>query len=238
MNSFFVKGKYKKFAKIPQTKHFCPRCKGIGCKECKWKGKISDESVQELVAEEFLKVTGGIDTKFHGAGREDKDVLCLEGREFVLEIIQPRKRKIDLRKIVSKINKSNKKKISISNLAFSTREEVVEVKSSSKNKTYRAVIGVDSEITKQDLQKLQKLIGTINQQTPERVSQRRADIVRKRKVLAVNTKLISKNKFRMDIKTEAGLYIKELVNSDNGRTKPSVTGLLGKKAQIENLEDI
>lgn len=238
MNSMFVRGKYKKFAKIPQTKHFCPRCKGIGCKDCNWKGKLSDESVQELIAEDFLKATSGVDTRFHGAGREDKDVLCLEGREFVLEILEPRKRKLKLKEIEKKINKINKKRISVAELEFAKREEVVEVKSSSKNKTYRAVIGVDGPIKKTDLTKLQKLVTTINQRTPERVAQRRADLIRKRKVLSLKAKTIGKNKIELTVKTEAGLYIKELVTGDNNRTKPSVTGLLGKKAEIEKLDVI
>jgi len=43
-------------------------------------------------------------------------------------------------------------------------------------------------------------------------------------------------KFVIDVVGEAGLYIKELVSGDNGRTKPSLAEILGKDAHVTSLD--
>ena len=40
----------------------------------------------------------------------------------------------------------------------------------------------------------------------------------------------------MEVRTEAGLYVKELVNGDGGRTQPSVAGVLGVPAECVELD--
>jgi tRNA pseudouridine synthase 10 len=40
------------------------------------------------------------------------------------------------------------------------------------------------------------------------------------------------------IEADSGLYIKELVSGDEGRTNPSLSGLLGVKAFVEKLDVI
>ena len=100
INPLYIEGKYNKYKRgIPQTKWPCTKCKGRGCEECNGTGKQYPESVEELISEHFLKLTKGREAKFHGAGREDIDVLMLgSGRPFVLEIKEPKIRNIDLAK--------------------------------------------------------------------------------------------------------------------------------------------
>ena len=109
INPLYVEGKYNKLKRgIPQTKWPCTKCKGRGCEECNFTGKQYPESVEELISEHFLKLTKGREAKFHGAGREDIDVLMLgSGRPFVLEIKEPKIRKLDLPTLEEKINKIN-----------------------------------------------------------------------------------------------------------------------------------
>jgi tRNA pseudouridine synthase 10 len=40
----------------------------------------------------------------------------------------------------------------------------------------------------------------------------------------------------MEIKCDAGLYIKELISGDGGRTKPSLSALLGVEAEVTELD--
>ena len=40
----------------------------------------------------------------------------------------------------------------------------------------------------------------------------------------------------MEVRTEAGLYVKELVSGDGGRTQPSVAGILGADAECAELD--
>ena len=62
-----------------------------------------------------------------------------------------------------------------------------------------------------------------------------ADIVRKRKVLEIIWKKTGDMRLEIEVTTEAGLYIKELVSGDEGRTEPSVSGLLKTDASVKEL---
>lgn len=235
INSSYIYGRYKKYAQIPQTKHYCPDCRGNGCDRCEWRGLTYPTSVQQLVAEPILKATGGIDTKFHGQGREDIDVLCLGWRPFVTEIIEPRKREIDLEKLKTEINKYAEKQIEIDDLRYSDKKEVQEIKRHHPDKTYLLTLKPEKDVTEKDLKKLDAIVGTIIQRTPERVKHRRADIERKREVYSVKYSKEKNNILKVELKTQAGLYIKELATGDGERTKPSISDLLGTVVQVTDL---
>ena len=70
------------------------------------------------------------------------------GREFVIESVDPKKRKIDLDSLQSTINNSSDS-ISVSDLRFVDKKDVIRIKSSAYNKSYRAKIispePIDSE---------------------------------------------------------------------------------------------
>ena len=72
----------------------------------------------------------------------------------------------------------------------------------------------------------------INQETPKRVSHRRAAKIRTRKLSSVDKVSIEGNEIEMTLRCEAGTYIKELVHSDEGRTSPSVKSALGSECQV------
>ena len=76
----------------------------------------------------------------------------------------------------------------------------------------------------------------IEQRTPIRVSHRRADKVRKRSVKQLNVKKIDQKTLELKIDCEGGLYIKELISGDDGRTQPSVSSLLGTSARCVQLD--
>ncbi len=233
LNPIYIAGRYKKFAKIPQTTWYCPRCHGTGCDNCNWTGRLAKTSVQEIVAEPLLKATKGTGTRFHGAGREDADVLLFDWRDFVIEILEPRKRKIDLKKI--KLKAADAKKVGISGLKFASREDVVKVKEKKAHKVYKMIVALEKPVKKEDLQELETLKTTVSQRTPQRVAHRRADIVRRRKVLSVKYKLVNPKTLELEVETEAGLYVKELVSGDEGRTKPSVSEILKVPAGVKEL---
>ena len=78
----------------------------------------------------------------------------------------------------------------------------------------------------------------VSQRTPTRVLHRRPDIVRKRRVYGVRIKSITSNVIEALIHADGGLYIKELINGDNGRTKPSFSEMLGKPLTCLKLDVI
>ncbi len=234
----FIYGKYKKFKRgIPQTKWPCSKCRGLGCDACDWTGKQYKETVEELIAEPVLEDSGGNGSKFHGAGREDIDALNLFGREFVLEIKEPMKRTLDLEDLKKRINENNKEKVEVDCLEFCDKSRVVQLKDKKAEKTYMAEVELDASIKQDDLERIGTLAGkTIKQRTPKRVSHRRGDLVRERKVYEISAEYVDEKKIRIKVKGEAGLYIKELVSSDEGRTEPSVAGLLGVGAKVVALD--
>jgi len=93
-------------------------------------------------------------------------------------------------------------------------------------------------IKKNELKKLKSLVGIINQRTPQRVLHRRADLMRRREVKAIKWKQINSKTIELTIKASAGLYIKELISGDDGRTRPSVAEALGHKAVCKELDVI
>ena len=239
INPLYIEGKYNKFKRgIPQTKWPCTKCKGRGCEECNGTGKQYPESVEELISEHFLKLTQGRETKFHGAGREDIDVLMLgSGRQFVLEIKEPKIRKLDLPKLEAEINEINEGKTAYHGLKLCERPRKAEIKQSSPDayKVYKAIVKCDEAY---DVAKLDELLelNEINQQTPLRVLRRRTDMVRVKHVLDLSYEIIDDKTFIMNIKTEGGLYIKELISGDEGRSQPNVSDILGVNAICEQLD--
>jgi tRNA pseudouridine synthase 10 len=237
LRSLFIFGKYKKLKRgIPQTKWTCSRCGGKGCRYCEGKGKLYPTSVQEIIEKPLLHATGSKKSAFSGGGREDIDARCLDWRPFVIELKKPVKRKVDLKKLEKKINKS--KSVKVSQLKLADKSVVRAVKSERLDKTYLAEITFTKNIDKKRLKELKSLEQPILQKTPIRVIHRRADKVRKRLVKTVDWKLLGPRKLLLRIRTESGLYIKELITGDEGRTRPSVCELLNNKVKKISLDVI
>jgi len=191
IKSLFIYGRYKKFERgIPQTKWPCRICRGKGCRACNYNGKMYQTSVEELISKKALEITKGDNVSFHGSGREDIDAKCLDWRPFVIEIIEPKKRRVNLKKIEKQINKSKKIKVKI--LKFSDKNTVRRIKSERGDKTYRVLVKLSKPTERRELRKLKDIVGIINQRTPIRVSHRRADLIRKRRVKDMKYKQINK----------------------------------------------
>jgi len=171
-------------------------------------------------------------------GREDIDALMLgSGRPFVLEIKEPKVRKLDVQKLQDAINSSTDM-IVISELRNSDSEEVVKIKSARPEKSYRVNVSFSTPIDKENLKEVVISLGGISiaQRTPQRVSHRRADMVRERTVQKLEAELLSPTEAVFDITAEAGTYIKEFVHGDDGRTVPNIAEKLGVKCKVETLD--
>lgn len=235
INPLFIKGRYTKLERgIPQSRWFCRSCRGKGCPKCNWTGKMYQESVEEIVGTPALEITQGENIAFHGAGREDIDARMLGlGRPFVVEVKKPRKRFINLRRLQKTINERAAGRVQVSNLCFADKEIVRRLKKSeAADKLYRVVIEVDKPVSNKQLIMLRKSFAgaSIMQQTPKRVIHRRADLTREKYIYMTKVKRLTPNSFEMKIRCQGGLYIKELVTGDEGRTVPSVAEILSVKA--------
>ena len=202
--------------------------------------QIVPESVEELVSKPLLVAAVGEKTAFHASGREDIDARMLgTGRPFVLEISKPRKRLLDLKKLEAEVNDGAKGKVKVSRLRFTNKDVVRRLKKGeSAQKEYRMLVEFEHPVSAENLLLLgEKLTGTsVKQQTPLRVLHRRADLIRERYIYKVKVKKVSSKRAELEIRCQGGLYVKELMSGDEGRTMPNVSDLLGNRAKPLKLD--
>lgn len=225
----FLYGRYRKNVRgIPQTKWPCRKCRGRGCAACDNTGKQYRETVEEFISVHAIELLKGESAKFHGMGREDIDARMLgRGRPFVLEITRPHRRDLNLSELENRVNSSADGKIEITGLKWTERRTVAAVKEARFSKVYSARISFSRAVDGDELERAVKSLSgkTIAQRTPKRVSHRRADLVRERVVSEATLEEFDREKGLwcvVTVKGESGLYIKELLHSDEGRTEPSL----------------
>ena len=239
----FVEGRYRKLARdLPQTIFWCPKCKGHvrrrqGCEQCGGFGKLTRDSVQELVGWVLGKAFGTRDHKFHGAGREDMDVRMLgAGRPFVLELEHPRVLDVDLAALERTINERNAGRLEVLGLHWTEKERVRVLKEGKFAKRYEALLVLEGEL---DPARVEDLIGrriVVAQQTPNRVVHRRADLIRERWIRVVSFEPLAGGRARIVLETEHGTYVKEAISGEEQRTNPSLAALLGIPCRCEELD--
>jgi tRNA pseudouridine synthase 10 len=214
----FVSGRYRKLVR--------------GLPQCRWAAWPS--SVQAVIGDPIRDAAAGEDHSFHGCGREDVDVRCLGERPFVLEILRPRRRRLDWAALERRIGESGA--VEVVALARCAAEDVARIKSLRPDKTYRALVRLAEPVA--DLAPLANLAGRIRQRTPTRALRSRPDRIRHRRVRSVAWKSVDARTVELEVRTEAGLYVKELVSGDAGRTRPSVAAVLGVAAECIELDVI
>lgn len=236
--SVYFKGRYRKFDRtLPQTRWPCRNCKGKGCTRCGGTGKMYETSVEELVAGPLNEILGGTGHRFHGMGREDIDARMLgRGRPFVAEILSPHRRRLDLAAATSTVQARAAGRVEVDALENATALEVTRVKESQHDKTY--VVVVRGEVGEAKIKEALPLLAgcELRQRTPVRVSHRRADLVRHRTVRRVTLMAQGMGTFTIEVRAQAGTYIKEFVDGDSGRTTPSLSSLLQSPLKVESLD--
>lgn len=238
VNSVLIYGQYNKYSReIPQTEWHCRNCRGSGCEKCDWTGKQYPTSVQEEIQESFIRESKAIEAKFHGGGREDVDAKCLGKREFVLELIEPLNRNLDLEELQEEVNKSTEK-VEVFEMQYTHKDKAADIKQKHADKKYRAQVETEKEFEEGDLEEISKVVGVVKQDTPERVEHRRADKTREREVYEVDWEKTGDKEFELEVKAEAGTYIKELIHGDEGRTQPNISDLIGTQAECIQLDVI
>ncbi|MGF3494716.1 MAG: tRNA pseudouridine(54/55) synthase Pus10 [Methanothrix sp.] len=237
----YIYGRYRKLQRgFPQTRWPCRVCGGKGCERCGNTGRMYQESVDELIRGPVVEAADAEDTVFHGAGREDIDARMLgSGRPFVVEVVRPRKRDLDLNALRDEINRRCSGKVEVSDLIFVDKSMVETVKNERFEKTYEAVVEISAHVDEEKLKSaLSKLVGFVEQRTPTRVSHRRADKVRRRAVYSAGLEELNGQMAKITVRCDSGLYVKELISGDGGRTRPSLAELLGSDARVVELDVI
>ena len=240
-NPLYIRGEYKKLVRdIPQSKWFCRSCRGAGCPKCNGTGKMYKESVEEIIAGPLLQKTEGEDVALHASGREDVDARMLgTGRPFVMEVKKPKRRFIDLQSLTEQVNEQAKGKVEVLNLRSANKDDIKRLKrGEGSSKVYKVFINFDRDVSDEELDAVTETLtkASIRQQTPLRVLHRRADLIREKYIYEAHIKRLAPNRAEMKIRCQGGLYIKELVSGDEGRTIPSVASIINAEAKPLELD--
>ena len=145
-------------------------------------------------------------------------------------------------------------------MCFSDDLKILKQGETGKSKVYRALCTLKE--TSKELVNLEKLEGIkdldIVQKTPLRVLHRRPLASRVRRIHAMRSRWLTPDEvkhirenainsgasdtshindlFILDVKTQAGTYVKEFVHGDFGRTKPNLGDMLGGEFDIAALD--
>lgn len=198
-----------------------------------------DTSIEEIITAPMIKFFEASGAKFHAAGREDIDARTLgAGRPFVVELKRPRLRRLQLDVLEKAINENANGLVEVHQLRYCNRDSVKKYKSLAElaRKTYVARVRFAGPISYEKLAELENMLKNIvvEQKTPLRVLHRRADRLRRKLVYSVKANLLSPDTVEFTIEAQGGLYVKEFIHGDQGRTKPSVSELLG--VPVESIE--
>ena len=241
-NPLFIEGAYRKLVReIPQAIWLCTHCRSKGCEKCNFTGRNYPDSVEEYITPYIQQAAKGSDVKIHCSGREDVDALMLgKGRPFVVEVSQPKIRTLDLPKLEVLINTSSNRRVDITLKGTSSRMVLRSLKGESTKmaKRYRMKVSLsEPNIEKWDETTIKSgLVGEIDQDTPNRVKHRRADLLRKRHVYDIKFKKLTDAEAEIEIYCEGGLYVKELMHGDEGRTKPSLAEIVSRTVTVLYLD--
>jgi tRNA pseudouridine synthase 10 len=237
----FLESRYRKLVRgLPQTVFWCPECKGdrrrrTGCTTCQGFGKLTRESVQELIGRRVLPAFAARTGAFHGAGREDVDVLMLgRGRPFVYEVIGARRTDVDLEALRTEILARAPGQIELAPFARVDKARVVYWKQAQFDKIYRAEVRVAAPVA--DLAAARAFAGVVVQRTPQRVVHRRADLDRERRLAVLGLRPLGEDRLELRVLCQHGTYVKEWVSGDGGRTAPSLASLLGAPCECAVLD--
>lgn len=238
----FVYGRYRKFSReLPQTRWPCRECRGKGCPRCGGKGRMYDNSVQDMIGPVLLRHAEGEGEFFHGMGREDIDALMLgNGRPFVAEVRRPKRRSLDLSVIEEEINASAGGLAEVEGLRPSSRDEVRAIKSAAAPKTYRVRVEFQEDFDHRKLNDIVRVLAEnpICQLTPNRVAHRRAHLERVRTIRRIEAESVEGREVVFVVEADSGTYIKELMHGDEGRTRPNVAEIVGVPCEVAELDVI
>lgn len=239
----WLESRYRKLRRgLPQTVFFCPRCKGDrrrrrDCPECGGFGKLTKESVQELIARRVVPTMQAKFARFHGAGREDIDVLMLgRGRPFVVEVVGARNPDVDLEALRAEIVARAEGAIELEPFVRVPKARVAYWKQTHFDKVYRAEVAVAASPTADALAAARAFAGVVRQRTPQRVAHRRADLDRERELRVLALEPLPDGALALSVLCEHGTYVKEWISGDEGRTQPSLAALLGVASTCRQLD--
>ena len=185
-------------------------------------------SLYDFFNESLKEVYEAEEIVIHASGREDVDARMLgTGRPLVIEVKKPGFRQVDL-DIVNELLYSDLIEARVEGYSSRSRIEYLKGEGSKKSKIYKLLVYSVKPVTQDKLVFLEEYFRdkVIKQRTPTRILGRKKDRVRIRRVYEIKNMYIDEHLFETIIYCDGGLYVKELIHGDKGRTTPSYAEVL------------
>jgi tRNA pseudouridine synthase 10 len=196
-------------------------------------------SLAEFVVPALVEATGAAGGTFSGCGREDADARMLgSGRPFVVHLEAPRRRSFDAAAARARADAAAAGAAEFLLLFPISTEDGARIPSTHPPKRYRARVEVEGGASAEDAARAATALSgaLLAQRTPERVSRRRADRVRERRVLGLVARALPDGALEVEVRAEGGTYVKEMISGDGGRTVPSLASVLGRACRCAELD--
>ncbi|MEZ0318817.1 MAG: tRNA pseudouridine(54/55) synthase Pus10 [Pyrobaculum sp.] len=178
-------------------------------------------------------IFGGVEHVIHAAGREDADARMLgTGRPVVVEVKQPQRYSSEVPPLADG-------DVVFTPRGLVSRDDVKMLKEKAKTsiKLYRALVFSERALTEEDLAKVGELAGkTVTQYTPRRIKRLHPRRKRIRMVYEVAARSATPHVFELYVRCQGGLYVKEFIHGDGGRTTPSVAEVLNTYLEVLELD--
>lgn len=164
------------------------------------------------------------------------------GRPFVLELQNPRRVAWDpalVAAVEAAVAAGSNSEVLVRRVAPCDKGAMAALQRDAEahTKTYVCLCWSERALASGDMAKLTTSVAfEVAQKTPLRVMHRRGGLVRPRTVHWTEATLLNAHYFTLRLHTQAGMYIKEFVHGDLGRTQPSVRGMLSSNVEILQLD--
>ncbi|EER19656.1 conserved hypothetical protein [Perkinsus marinus ATCC 50983] len=228
-DSIYLFGRYRKFSrKISQT----PWLVHDGSKP----RSRCETSASEIALKPICEALGADWTRcsFCSAGREDVDVRMLgNGRPFAVEIPDAHRNLLLPHHKVSwdaLAAKTDAFEVMFIHPADKHVMEWLGWSSERHTKLYVCMVWSEDPVTAEVVARVNAMKEVeIQQRTPLRVMHRRANAMRRKMMHSITCEMVNPHYLKVSLACSAGMYIKEFVHGDFGRTRPSMADLLGSK---------
>ncbi|KAF4707779.1 putative tRNA pseudouridine synthase Pus10 [Perkinsus olseni] len=228
-DSIYLFGRYRKFSrKISQT----PWLVHDGAKP----RSRCETSASEIALKPICEALGADWTRcsFCSAGREDVDVRMLgNGRPFAVEIPDAHRNlllphhKVEWESLAAKTDAFE---VMFIHPADKHVMEWLGWSSERHTKVYVCMVWSEDPVSAEVVERVNATKEMeIQQRTPLRVMHRRANAMRRKIMHSITCEIVNPHYLKVSLACSAGMYIKEFVHGDFGRTRPSMADLLGSK---------
>jgi len=195
-------------------------------------------SIQEFLDAKLRGLFQAEKTLIHAAGREDVDARMVgTGRPLVVEVVRPLKRRVEIGEL-NKLLQAGVISVVVEGYATPRDVRVVKEVVGRKAKVYKILVLLKEDVGDDRLEQLESFFRNrvVTQRTPARILRRKKDVARRRKVYAVKAIRLGRRVLEALVYCESGLYVKELVHCDGGRTSPCFPSVLGVGARPLELD--